>query len=776
MPSRLSKLFSSDKEEALAERDNIPRGKDSSSSSEQLPSYEQDQIDRDNILQPPDITAGFSNLSVRPSDNGVPVKEETVAHLKVLEAFYRLRQSVGSQSGLFGIHNNVVTGHGLPESDKIAELLARLAEKRWAIYVQRAVDRFEAWWNAIIPNAYWPDRVRLESEGKQGLLVQPANIGGIPYRLVMDNLPPLDVLMVWHAFMLNPRAYFEDCLRQGHMGLWHCPFPWEEVAGAINSETFAFEPSIELQQHFTELTKLPWDNLEGSKLRTVRCPYCQAGNDVPWTTCNWAAANSGIADETILDTAIDQVLSSGYGFSDKDFLATCSSCNAPIHHDRLRAGKFARDLRKLIVGNQPMAGTVLGMEGIPFSAFGKRDMTAEAVMKFPNELLRHDLGTVIESSRKAGIFESEGADGHSVDGIRGMIEGMMKNKAYMRKVRGSHSHTPQRAERVAIRKMMSRYWDNSSPFALDLVGAVIRQGTFIEKMHNIDWLHSPALPSTMERLITKYQYFMKIMKDHPTRMAVPTLDVDLVWHTHQLNPAAYMGYTITKARQFIDHDDKVAEVQLNDAFAWTSKTYQKLTGQPYSECTCWYCEAIRESHTSAASRFFQTSSATAADELHAAPQDPKKSVHISTHNAVRPTDTKYDAISRSHADDLEKAYQKACERAKKKGKPVPKRDDYYYSDAYGYPVYIPAYSPYIGFVPYAPMYYPATPGCMAVGAGAVGNCCSGTCGGGVAAGGCTGAGGGGCAAGAAGGCGSGGGGGCGGGGGGGGCGGGGGGC
>ncbi|RAL00575.1 uncharacterized protein BO80DRAFT_425395 [Aspergillus ibericus CBS 121593] len=26
--------------------------------------------------------------------------------------------------------------------------------------------------------------------------------------------------------------------------------------------------------------------------------------------------------------------------------------------------------------------------------------------------------------------------------------------------------------------MLSRYWDNASPFALDLVGAVIRQGTF----------------------------------------------------------------------------------------------------------------------------------------------------------------------------------------------------------------------------------------------------------------------------------------------------------
>ena len=75
---------------------------------------------------------------------------------------------------------------------------------------------------------------------------------------------------------------------------------------------------------------------------------------------------------------------------------------------------------------------------------------------------------------------------------------------------------------------------------------------------------------------------------------------------------------------------------------------------------------------------------------------------------------------------LERQYEAACSRARKKGRPVPKRDDYYYSDAYGYPVYIPAYSPYLmmGYM-YTPMYYGGNPGCMALSAGSYGNCCSG---------------------------------------------------
>jgi len=74
---------------------------------------------------------------------------------------------------------------------------------------------------------------------------------------------------------------------------------------------------------------------------------------------------------------------------------------------------------------------------------------------------------------------------------------------------------------------------------------------------------------------------------------VPTLDVDLAWHTHQLSPRAYYAYTVGNCGRFVDHDDKVPEDKLSEEFAWTTKRYQELFGEAYSECTCWYCEAIQ---------------------------------------------------------------------------------------------------------------------------------------------------------------------------------------
>ena len=130
---------------------------------------------------------------------------------------------------------------------------------------------------------------------------------------------------------------------------------------------------------------------------------------------------------------------------------------------------------------------------------------------------------------------------HSLNSVRAIVEAGLKDAKLVRKARGAHIvGRIKLGERVAIRRMMSRYWNNSSVFALDLVGAVIRQGSFIEKMHALDWLHSPTLKSTMTRLLTKYSRYFEILKTYPRHVAVPTLDVDLAWY----EPHPYSWYDL----------------------------------------------------------------------------------------------------------------------------------------------------------------------------------------------------------------------------------------
>ncbi|KAK5135942.1 hypothetical protein LTR08_004400 [Meristemomyces frigidus] len=682
MPNRLSKLFSRSDDSKATEKD-LKRTDSNESASSRAPSYQEappnydGENERENAIHPPDLTAGFSNLKID-TETQQPSELQCIAHLKVLECFYRLRQSVGSTDGLFGIDNKVVTAANVSaHSDaEDGKNLCKLAEKRWAVYVARAVDRFDAWLSKLLPGANPVSVLTLKTEGPRGDVCEP--IYGPALLFNKDNMPPVDVLMVWHAYMLNPRAYLEDCLRQGRMRIWHTPFPWQAAVDCINSETFAWETGTAASTVFADMTNLPYDNLAMTASMVVCCPKCSTDNSTPWTTCAASPPVRYFGSDEALGVAVDAMMSSGKGYCDRDFAVLCSNCNIEITHARLAAEKFCSDVERLLSPeNVPMGGTVLGVDGIPWKTAGQRDVTTMYITETVNNLLSKGLGGT-------GKLQAQ----MSVEGIREELEQAMNDSTYMRIVRSSPSGRLTRTEKIGVRRMMSRYWQNSSHFALDLVGAVIRQGAFVEKMHNIDWLHSPALPSTMRRLIVKYERFVGIMASSETHMAVPTLDVDLAWHTHQLSPYNYMIYTIKMTKQFVDHDDKVAETTLNDSFEWTSKRYQRLYGEPYSECTCWYCEAVRESHTHPVSKLFNTRSNKAINSLvHDTDQDPRKSVHISTHNAVRPEDDlKYKVIANRKVDALQKEYYKACERARKKGTKEPKRNDYYYSDAYGYPL------------------------------------------------------------------------------------------
>jgi hypothetical protein len=743
------------------------------------PSYHESgsAIDPEDVIPPPDPTAGFAYLGFEAHRrSGMPHEAECIAHLKFLECLYRLRQTIASTDGLFGITNEYIKAASISDANK-SELLAKLGEKRWAIFVTRSVDRFTAWWSKIegeVSNDCTPLRIEYGSGDQlcNGQRVREIDLN-------RDVLPPLDVLMVWHSYMLNPRDYLEDCLRYNKMDLWHTRMPWDMIALAIDSHTFQYKARPAAERYWKAQTGLNWDSLQDCDVKRLHCHGCQSELSVAWTDFRQLTPIVGRTKNNVYFD-VDHVLSSGYGYCDKNFLTVCQNCDTEIHHDALQAEKFKNDVRMLRSQIRPMAGTVLGVNGIPWKSFGVEDLTTRFFLKVPNALCQHK--SFVEP------LLADRYNYNSVEKIRNLVEKICQDSYVKRQIRDDGGSSLLRLEKVAIRRMMSRYWDNSSPFALDLVGAVVRQGSFVSKMHEIDWLHSPAVRTTAKRLVNKYQRFLMVIMMNKGKMAVPTLDVDLAWHTHQLSPARYMEYCVRGNGTLINHDDKVSEVRLNDQFAWTSATYQKMFDAPYSECTCWYCEAIRESHTHGLNRLFNPRAVKANERLHDAPDtDPSKSVHVSTHNAIRPTGDfgteayAYRHYSKRQTEKLEQYYQRACERARKKGRPPPKRSDYYYSDAYGYPVYIPA----IGYLPYYPAFYPVTPGCATLEADGAGNCCAGMCavgggtdlvgsaptGGGCSGGGCSnggacGSGGGG---GDGGGGGGGGGGGCGGGGGGGGC-------
>ncbi|KAI1871097.1 hypothetical protein JX265_006137 [Neoarthrinium moseri] len=690
------------------------------------------------------LNAAFSSLQI--PDIVKKVDESTcLAHLKLLSAFHNLKEDVGYTDGLWEIFDARAARSTDGDEDPAA-VLAKLREKRWAVYVARAVDRYEVWWNSLPSDPLTIDDMTAESP-KYGEFVNSATT----MQWTAEMLPPLDVLMVWHAHCLNPHDYLEDCIRAGRRDLWTAGFPWKLVNEAVDS-SFNYQVSQGCTTAWTTATGRAWHNVGDSVMKTLKCPACLERLEIPWTTCGVPEDFKGPRPDLV-----------GSGYGDGEFSYICFQCSTEITRDFLEVAKFINDTKALLSKNQPMPGTILDYRtGLPEKLLVRHFDPVKLELLFPNRLIQNHLWNEVlplinaERDLRPTTMDSILRPAN-METIRSMVEEALNDSDTVRAVEGmtgisalGRPRLTKRA-RIPVRKMMAHYWGNSSPFALELGGAVMRQGIFTDKMHKIDWLHSPAALDTMKRLIAKYQRFVSIMASYQDRVVVPTLDVDLAWHTHQLSPRSYHDFTVSKTSKFIDHDDKINEDKLNSAFEWTSKTYQDLFGEVYSECTCWYCESVRTSHVSSVGKLFGVSKGDKIsnefyDSGRANQCPPDASAHISAHNAVKyvDADSKRNvallAMHTAQVARLDENYKKAQKRAEKKGRKLPPRDEYYYY--WGYPYMM--YGPWVYPIYYTPGYYYCDPGVATAGTGTPGACAAGSCGGAVGSGACAGAAAGGC--------------------------------
>ena len=138
-------------------------------------------------LNPPDLVAAFSNLDLKTAES-VPTKDQCIAHLKLLEAFHQLREDVATTDGLFGISDSLVSDEA--DEQLRGKVLLKIREKRWAVYVAKAVSRFEKW-------------IEMYAE-PQGLMLRQAEMDkGFPtivqgqgkVTFTKDTLPPIGKLI-----------------------------------------------------------------------------------------------------------------------------------------------------------------------------------------------------------------------------------------------------------------------------------------------------------------------------------------------------------------------------------------------------------------------------------------------------------------------------------------------------------------------------------------------------------------------------------------------------
>ena len=127
------------------------------------------------------LTASFAALDLAPGPQD-PSVATCLAHLKLLFAFKGLRDDVGCHDGLWDIWDS--RAHN---SQNSADVLPLLREKRWAIFVARAVDRYESWWNTFPGGDTLTEADIHNGSSRYVKFTEPCE----PLNLTPDELPPL---------------------------------------------------------------------------------------------------------------------------------------------------------------------------------------------------------------------------------------------------------------------------------------------------------------------------------------------------------------------------------------------------------------------------------------------------------------------------------------------------------------------------------------------------------------------------------------------------------
>jgi hypothetical protein len=125
--------------------------------------------------------------------------------------------------------------------------------------------------------------------------------------------------------------------------------------------------------------------------------------------------------------------------------------------------------------------------------------------------------------------------------------------------------------------------------SIDLVAAALRQREFAKKI-TAEENREFDTPAALTRGCARYHKFVLLMsrkgkKDMKKVALVPTLDIDLCWHTHQIFATSYRGWCVEHLGEAINHDDTVGKESLDSGLKETNAAWVKAYRESYTNDT-----------------------------------------------------------------------------------------------------------------------------------------------------------------------------------------------
>ncbi|MFS7962039.1 putative Glycine-rich domain-containing protein [Helianthus anomalus] len=131
----------------------------------------------------------------------------------------------------------------------------------------------------------------------------------------------------------------------------------------------------------------------------------------------------------------------------------------------------------------------------------------------------------------------------------------------------------------------------------DLVSAVERQSSFYYQVSRSFMKDDIFLEGAVER----YKGFLHMIRRNigtkSNKFCVPTYDIDLMWHTHQLHPLSYCDDTMCLLGNVLDHDDTDSDRtkghKLDSGFSKTTKQWNEMFLSRYWRAGAMYMPPVQ---------------------------------------------------------------------------------------------------------------------------------------------------------------------------------------
>ena len=118
-----------------------------------------------------------------------------------------------------------------------------------------------------------------------------------------------------------------------------------------------------------------------------------------------------------------------------------------------------------------------------------------------------------------------------------------------------------------------KLWDKSVPSPFHEDSNIVNEPGFVSKIgYNLvdasdrqkKFFYNVCLPhfkskKYLELCLERYKKFIVLKQRNPELFIVPCFGIDLIWHTHQLNPIIYAENTIKYLTRILPHDDTVSD-------------------------------------------------------------------------------------------------------------------------------------------------------------------------------------------------------------------------